>query len=239
MSRYKGQLRYVSVLILLILFALLLLTRLLYLYVADPVRFPIHTIKISASYQHVTHEELQKVLDNYLDSSFFSLSVTRLYTELVSLPWVNSAQVERVWPDVLKITLVEKVPIAIWNNAMLSIEGDIFSEVNMKADNDLPRLKGPANHQHEVLQVYQKMSKILALCGLRAAALKWRKNEAWELLLTNGIQLQLGKRDLETRVNRFCRAFPAVFAEKYQQLASVDLRYPRGMAVQWKNETEK
>ena len=47
----------------------------------------------------------------------------------------------------------------------------------------------------------------------------------------------MAKRDLEKRLLRFCRAYPAVFADKSEQLASVDLRYARGMAVQWKQQT--
>ncbi len=73
--------------------------------------------------------------------------------------------------------------------------------------------------------------------GLRVAALQLRENQAWELSLTNGIQLQLGKRDMEKRLLRFCRAYPTVFADKPEQLARVDLRYARGMAVQWIQQT--
>ena len=98
----------------------------------------------------------------------------------------------------------------------------------------MPHLSGPINQQQEVLQVYQKMSKILSMYGLVVASLELRKNHAWEMGLANGVQLRLGKRDLETRITRFCKAYPAVFADRVEQLASVDLRYPRGMAVQWK-----
>ena len=49
--------------------------------------------------------------------------------------------------------------------------------------------------------------------------------------------LRLGKRDLELRLQRFCRAYPVVFADKPDELSSVDLRYARGMAVQWKQQS--
>jgi len=73
--------------------------------------------------------------------------------------------------------------------------------------------------------------------GLQTAALQLRDNQAWELTLANGVQLRLGKRSLENRLLRFCKAYSAVFADKSDQLFSVDLRYPRGMAVQWKPQT--
>ena len=91
--------------------------------------------------------------------------------------------------------------------------------------------------QTDVLQIYQKLSKLLSIYGLHAASLQLRDNQAWELSLTNGIRLYLGKQDLEERLQRFCRAFPAIFADKPEQLLSVDLRYAHGLAVHWKQQT--
>ncbi|KTD52589.1 cell division protein FtsQ [Legionella quinlivanii] len=236
MDGEKGQLRYASVLSLLIACALFLAARLIYLFVADPERFPISTVKIAASYHHISHKQLEEVLEKYLNDSFFSLPVGRLHTELSAFEWTRQVHIERVWPDTLKITLVEKIPFAKWNDAMLTEDGEMFNEGNSQTDMLLPELSGPSNQYREVLQVYKKMSKILSIYGLHASSLELRDNHAWELGLDNGVQLRLGKRDLEKRILRFCKAYPAVFAEKSAQLASVDLRYPRGMAVQWKNE---
>jgi cell division protein FtsQ len=103
----------------------------------------------------------------------------------------------------------------------------------------MPRLKGPLSQQTEVLQVYEKLSKILTMYGLNATGLHLRDNQSWVLLMDNEVKIYLGKKELEARLLRFCKAYPAVFAQKADQLASVDLRYPRGMAVQWKQQTER
>ncbi len=63
------------------------------------------------------------MLANYLSSSFFTLSVRRLYADLAAFDWANKIQIERVWPDTLKITLTEKIPAATWNNALLTCKG--------------------------------------------------------------------------------------------------------------------
>ncbi|MBA2709067.1 MAG: FtsQ-type POTRA domain-containing protein [Tatlockia sp.] len=234
MDSDSGRLRYASFLMVLVAVAFILAARLIYLYVASPQRFPINTVKIAASYQHISHQQLESILTNYLSSSFFTLSVRRLYTDLVSLDWANQVQIERIWPDTLKITLIEKIPVATWNKALVTEGGEIFNKDGEFSDSALPHLNGPDNQQKEVLQVYKKMSKILTIYGLYASGLQWRNNHAWELTLANGLQLHLGKRDLDQRITRFCKAYPAVFAERAELLASVDLRYPRGMAVQWK-----
>jgi len=233
----SGGLRYLSLLLLLILSALLLAGRLGFLYLSDAQRFPITTIKVAASYQHVTHKELEAVLAKYLDASFFSLPVVSLQNELNAINWIDTVYVERVWPDTLKIKLVEKKPIAVWGDALMTEDGKLFNAGAVPDDTNMPKLKGPISQQAEVLQVYEKLSKILTSYGLNAAGLHLRDNQAWVLILGNGVKIYLGKNELEARLLRFCKAYPAVFAAKADQLASVDLRYPRGMAVQWKQQT--
>jgi cell division protein FtsQ len=239
MSTKTNSLRYAGLLTLLIALAMLLMARLCYLYIAEPSRFPINKVNIAASYQHITHQELETVLSSYLNASYFSLPVTRLQNALNALDWVESALVERVWPDSLKIILVEKKPVAIWGDQLLTEEGQLFKQGAAHLGYNVPKLRGPESQYLEVLQVYQKLGKILTTYGLYAETLQLRDNHAWILTLANGVQIHLGKKSLETRLLRFCKAYPAVFAEKVDQLASVDLRYPRGMAVQWKQQTER
>lgn len=235
----SGSLRYVCWLLVLSLSAIFLTCRLGYYYLSDAERFPVTTIKVAANYEHVSHKELENVLSKYLSDSFFTLSVSALQNELKEMSWIDTATVERVWPDTLKIRLVEKKPVAIWDNALMTEDGKLFNEGAVPAGLNLPQLKGPLSQQAEVLQVYEKLSKILSMYGLNATGLQLRENQSWVLLLGNGIKIYLGKKELEERLLRFCKAYPAVFAEKIEQLSSVDLRYPRGMAVQWKQQTER
>lgn len=232
----SGGFRYLGVMGVLILSALLLAGRLSYFYLADAERFPITTIKVAATYEHITHKELENVLAKYLNASFFSLSVKQLQNELNSINWIDTAYVERVWPDTLKIKLTEKKPIAIWGDALMTEDGRLFNQGAVPSDLNIPKLNGPQSQQLEVLQVYEKLSKILSSYGLNASGLYLRDNQSWVLRLNNDVKIYLGKKELEERLLRFCKAYPAVFAEKADQLASVDLRYPRGMAVQWKQQ---
>lgn len=230
-------LRYVCILSLLIISALLLAGRLTYLFIADAERFPITTIKVAASYDHITHKDLENILAKHVGASFFALPVGRLQDEFSNLNWIDSAYVERVWPDTLKIKLVEKKPVAVWGNSLMTADGRLFNEGSIPTDLNVPHLDGPIEQQNEVLQVYEKLSKILSSYSLSASGLQLRENQSWVLSLVNGTKIYLGKKELEARLLRFCKAYPAVFAEKADQLTSVDLRYPRGMAVQWKQQT--
>lgn len=224
-------------LLLLLASALLLAGRLIYLYVADAQRFPITTIKVAASYQHVTHKEIEAILAQNVNDSFFLLPVNRLQKQLSAINWIDNASVERVWPDTLKIKLIEKKPVAIWKTGLMTADGKVFDQGGVNKDINLPKLTGPETQTLLVLQVYEKLGKILSNYGLKAIGLNLRENQSWVLTFGSGQKIYLGKKDLEARLLRFCKAYPAVFAEKSDQLASVDLRYPRGMAVQWKQQT--
>ncbi len=237
MSMDTERLRYASFLTLLVICALLLSARMIYLFLADAQRFPVNTVKIVASYQHITRKQIESVLSGYLDDSFIVLPVDRLKADLSALEWAGQVQIDRIWPDTLKITLAEKVPVALWNDSLMTDDGHLINNDREKNDTSLPRLSGPKQQQTDILQIYQKLSKLLSTYGLHASALQLRDNQAWELSLSNGVQLRLGKRDLETRLARFCKVWPVVFGDKSDQLASVDLRYARGMAVQWKQQT--
>lgn len=227
----------------LVVCALLLMARLTYLYLANPKNYPINTFKIEANYQHITRHCLEDILEKYTHQGFFSISVRDLRSELAALYWTDKVEVERIWPDILKIKLIEKRPVAIWNHVLMTEDGLLFDLTTTQWQKEanaehLPVLNGPKDQQLDVLQMYRKLSKISEKYDLQASSLALRDNRAWELGLTNGVLLRLGKRDVESRLQRFCLTYSAVFGDKLERLAVVDLRYIHGMAAQWKDSTK-
>lgn len=243
MAQVRRTLRDHFFLSMLVVCALLLMARLAYLYLANSENFPINTFKIEANYQHITRKCLEDILEKYTHQGFFSISVKDLRSELSALHWADKVVVERVWPDTLKIIVAEKQPVAIWNHVLMTEDGLLFDlspnewrkETNAE---HLPELIGPKSQQLDVLQMFRKLSKLSEPYDLHAVSLALRDNQAWELGLTNGVLLRLGKRDIEARLQRFCESYSAVFGDKLERLAVVDLRYIHGMAAQWKESTK-
>lgn len=233
----ESRWHYRSLLAGLIALAFALFAHLGYLYLSDPSQFPINTVKISASFQRISRQQLESVLSTYQQYGFFSLPISRLQAALQSLDWADTVTVARVWPDLLNIKVVEKEPVAKWNNALITSDGRLFSAGALDEDIRLSELAGPDSQKNDVLQIYKKLSKLLSLYSLNVASLTLHDNQSWDLSLTNGIDLHLGKQDLERRVERFCKAYQATLATKLEQLVSVDLRYERGMAVKWRQQT--
>ena len=225
-----------SLFVLLIFCIFALCAQLGYLYLADVHRYPVSTVKIAASFQRISRQQIESVLSVYQGSSFFSLPVEKLQKQLLQFDWADSVDVHRIWPDVLSIKLVEKEPVALWNDSLTTVDGRLFKVSSIDEDVELPKLKGPEFQKNEVLQIYQKLSKLLLTFDLYVASLQLYPNQSWDITLTNGVYLRLGKQDIEKRLERFCKAYRTLFAEKLENLASVDLRYERGMAVQWRQQ---
>lgn len=169
MGAFSGRLRFFGFLTFLIVCALALAAHIFYLFLADEQRFPVNAVKITTSYEHISRRQLERILVKYLHSSFFALPVSQLYDELMRLEWAGKVQIDRIWPDSLKINLIEKKPIATWNDGLLTQAGEVFNVGHTSKKTSLPHLSGPEHQQKEVLQVYKKLSKILSIYGLQAA----------------------------------------------------------------------
>jgi len=231
----KQPMRYVTGISGLLVCMLALSVHLVYLLLHNAAYFPVNTVKVTATYAHVSRQEMQSILSAHVPRGLYGISSRALRDDLLKLPWAQSVVIQRVWPDTLSIVLVEKTPVAVWNGQLITTEGDLIEGRNLSDEwDDLPRLHGPIAQQQALVQCHGQLQALLSAYGLNVASLSLRANQAWFLVLTNGVQLELGREDVVHRVERFCRAYPAVFAEQTDRVARVDLRYAHGMAVEWK-----
>ncbi|MCC5792440.1 MAG: cell division protein FtsQ/DivIB [Legionellaceae bacterium] len=225
--------RFLSKLSALVGIAILLSARSVWLFLADPQRFPINTVHVEANYQHLSHQQLKKLLSPYLNYSFFSIPASRLRHELLALGWVEQVEIERQWPDHLLLTIREKTPFAQWNQQLMTSEGHCFQVDDLENWPQLPHLYGPAGSALKVLAQYKNLSKILSEYRLSASIVSLHENGAWDLILNNQLLIHLGKQQIEKKLRRFMRAWPVLESSHHSVPHSVDLRYPQGMAVDW------
>jgi len=119
------------------------------------------------------------------------------------------------------------VALARWgDDALVNTHGERFLGKTQEA---LPSFIGPAGTQAEVAQRYANFTAIVAPLGARIERVVLSPRHAWQLRLSNGLHLALGRdADLaENRLRRFVEVYPAVKNKNEY----VDLRYPNGFAV--------
>ena len=151
---------------------------------------------------------------------------------LENLDWVSSANVQRRFPNQLEISVVERVPFAVWQRAgsyyVIDRSGSAMSNVLPGQLPALPLVTGEGA-QFEVADLVNQLeaSPDLKLKMNGAARVGQRR---WNLYLDSGITVLLPEKDVGAALARLAAL------ESSQQLLSkgvrsVDLRFPGKVIV--------
>ena len=182
---------------------------------------------------------IERAAGNWIGKSYFSTDLSEIKASLERRPWVESAAVRRVWPDRLVIDIREKKPLAYWTDGRLvSRTGRLFAPANPEVAGPLPRLAGPDERVRDVIDMAQSLSRQLEARGLTFAGLALEHRGAWTLRLANGIEVVLGRDQVEQRFERFMTVYETRLASRSDEVSRGDARYTNGVAVQWKAEAQ-
>jgi len=198
---------------------------------------PVQEVVLKGQFERVSADQLEAVLRQAVGKGFLAADLRTIQSEVAALPWVASAQVSRQWPDVLDVTVTEEIPAARWGaDGLLNAQGRLFVRHTTHIPAELPRLAGPDGSETEVAARYVAIHEQLVERGLGVAALELDGRGAWTMLLSNGIGVRLGSRDVEERLARFYEALDSVIAPVAVDVQFVDMRYTNGFAVGWKQQ---
>lgn len=178
---------------------------------------------------------VERAAGSWIGKSYFATDLSDIKASLEHRPWVESAAVQRVWPDRLVIDIREKKPLAYWTDGRLvSRTGELFAPPNPEVAGRLPRLAGPDERVRDVINMARTMSEKLVARGLGFAGLSLEHRGAWTLRLDNGIEVVLGRDQVEQRFERFMTVYENRLAARSDEVSRVDARYTNGVAVKWK-----
>jgi cell division protein FtsQ len=197
---------------------------------------PIQRVIVTGRLQRVSALDVEQVVRAHLNGAgLVSVNLEQIGAGLRTLPWVGSAAVQRSWPRGLRIEIVEQTAVARWDQAgLVNARGQLFvSEVRFMPP-ELPQLAGPAGSEAEVTARCLAMQGRLTEVGLRLVALELDARGAWALTLDNGVQVRLGRQQINQRFERFMAVAAKLVSQRAADIAYVDLRYGNGFAVGWK-----
>lgn len=193
---------------------------------------PVNKISVLNPLQFVSEREVGNMAAAELGKGFFSLDVAAVKQRLEQHPWVASAGVTRVWPDHLAIRVTEEVPIARWGERqLLNQYGEVFSPPDSRAVPMLPVLVGPPDQQRAMMLQFKAMTEILFPAGLRLQQLTLSERGSWELELSDGVVVVVGRKDIRERLRRFLDIYDSRIRNDIALIEKVDLRYSNGLAV--------
>ncbi len=202
---------------------------------SDPWRFPLSVVEVKGDFRYLDKQQLQAAVAPHASGGFFTVDVAAIRSAAEQLPWVRKASVKRVWPETLRLQIEEQQPVARWGErGFLNKQGEAFLPGTTSVSLALPSLAGPDGQELKVLENFQQVTETLSPLGLTVTQMHLDKRRAWHLQLDNAVLLELGRADAWQRLQRFVRAWPAVFAGRLDELQRVDLRYSNGFSVSWK-----
>jgi cell division protein FtsQ len=201
----------------------------------NPQFLPIKNVQVQGSFAHVRAPAVRAAVASVLVGNFLTVDVRRVQRVVQAMPWVRRAEVRRVWPDAVHITVAEQVPVARWDaDALVNAGGDIFRPSHAGFPQGLPGLRGPEGSGATVVAALKNMNAILAPLDLHIARLVLDERRAWSLSLDNGMQVLLGRGDGYGRLLKFVKFYRLAFHGRAATVDKVDLRYSNGFAVSWK-----
>jgi len=197
---------------------------------------PIRSIEISGAFQRVTALQIEEAISEYLDDGFVSANLEVIQHRITGLPWIDQATVARRWPSRLRIAVTEQVPAAIWGESgLLNVRGELFVSNARHVPAELPRLSGPENRSVQVARQYLAVRERLIPLGLDLRRVHLDPRGAWEMILANGVEVRLGRRDTANRSALFLEIVADIITSRAADIDYVDMRYSNGFAIGWKN----
>jgi len=207
----------------------------------DEQKTPLNRVVISGQRTYLDDKTIERLVRAAQPGSFFELDVEQTHQLVEAMPWVYRASVRKRWPNGLEIYVVEQVPAARWNDDLLLNQyGEVFDGIAIADAKQLPlpRLFGPGGSEQTALQGYRDMQSLLESTQLQINELFLSERFAWNVQLTNGIKLNLGRSEFIDRLQRFVDVLPLI-SQQNKAIDYVDLRYDTGLAVGWLKPAEK
>lgn len=200
----------------------------LYVVVHLPI-FPLREVKVDGELTHVSREQVQLIVAKHLKGNFFTLDLVKARDAFEKLPWARKVSVRRRWPDKLEVVIEEHQAMARWGTvALVNTHGELF---HAASGSDLPVFYGPDDGVVEVASQYDAYKQVLKGAGLQVEVLALTPRRAWQVTTTDGMVVELGRTDMQPRLEKFTHIYRTTLAGLSKKIAYADLRYPNGFAV--------
>lgn len=190
--------------------------------------FGLHHVVVTTPLKQVDEAVFNSQMRS-LRGDLFSVNLDEARANIAKLSWVRHVDVRRAFPDRLYVSIEEHEPLGRWGSeGLINTYGELFD-----ADyrGELPRLTGPSASEREVVDFYQRSKSVLAVLGLTPISVSLSARRAWRIGLDNGLELELGREQIDDRLAVFARAYPSALVQLARKTGTIDLRYDGGFVL--------
>ncbi len=165
---------------------------------------PVTSIVVAGEMTYTNKQDIDLVMDTINLSNFFNLDVNEVQEKINNLPWVYSVSVRKQWPNEVKIYVVDQRPLARWNgDFFINHQGQAFQADISRVAHPLPAFFGPEGSEITALENYNNFNKLLSFKQLMIDELILSERYSWQLLLNDGVTINLGREERVERIQRF------------------------------------
>ncbi len=164
--------------------------------VAEPLGLSIETVDVTG-YSETSEIDVLQTLWMTGAQTLPALDLKAAREAIEAMPWIESATIEKEYPNRVKIALVEKKPFALWQRDkdlwIVDHEGREIVPYATTRFTDLPFVVGPGA-AHEAADILDKMALVPEL-DQRIKAYVRVGDRRWDLRLDNGVVIRLPELD--------------------------------------------
>jgi cell division protein FtsQ len=200
--------------------------------------FDFRRIEIGGDVHHVSRAAVRAAIAGRLAGNYFTLRLGPARRVFESLPWVAEVSVRRVWPNRLRVTLVEHRALGEWSDGRLVSDAGVLFVANpaeAEEDGPLVSFSGPPRYAPEAVRNFRQFSATLAPLQLQIVGVHISDRASWSLTAAPQLQIELGRDDppgrLQERLASIVAAYPVVIARLDGPAARIDARYSNGFAA--------
>lgn len=197
---------------------------------------PIRAIQLGGSFENLDQAEVEQALQQYLGQGFFSLDIHQLQQLLHQKSWTESVSVRRIWPDKLRVTIIEKQPVARWDEGHLLSDTASVYPADTTLFAHLPIVHAASHRPQWALHRFYALQARFDSVDERLLALRVDSRGALDVELINGLKIKLGQQDIDRKIDRLVSIYLEQILPRREQIRRLDLRYSNGFAVAWKKE---
>jgi cell division protein FtsQ len=199
---------------------------------------PIAKISIQGEFRYIEQEQFIELVNGQISGGFITIDLGALQDVLHKHPWVAEVSIQRQWPANLHINVIEEVPIARWgDDSFLNRTGEQLIIKDNSHLSNLPLMTAKFGSSSEVMKQYQRLADLIIPTGLKLAKLELDSLGAWQVETSNGIKLILGRNHVGEKIRRLVMVWRSDLHQQSTKIKTIDLRYPNGLAVAWRNST--
>lgn len=199
--------------------------------------FPLRQVVVQGELHQVTRMQVEYAVRGAVNGNFFTVNLDAVRASFEKLPWVRRADVRRIWPDRLELTIEEQQAVARWRQAdggyrLVNSQGEVFVAATEAA---LPTFAGPEGSAGDMLARHREFSASLESLGRHPVELQLSPRQAWQVKLDDGLVLNLGREEnqktVSERMARFVTAYHQIRDGFHLKPSQIDMRYPNGFAL--------